>query len=250
MPDLDADQILAEAAKNPGPLRLEKVDPHTIRCQVGDISFVPLPWSGRRRRIAGLLTIELPIGVKAGQIFEVVVRQHTLRIGQIVGQFQLTIPVQLSEELRVPEMRWLNVMRSIGKTVLPHTRWHAIWHRYMALTARRVRALGGNPDNLPPEGYEGTEDGTPDGDSELERLREKLEECCRSVGRAGMLLAVAALLLAIAALIGSGSDRAGRFGAGVRRHRVLRVEALTLSRTRPSSHRFTIPEAEIAVGSE
>jgi FtsP/CotA-like multicopper oxidase with cupredoxin domain len=193
MPDLDADAILHEASQNPGLLRLHKVDAHTIRCDVGDISYVPLPVS-HRRRIAGLLTIELPIGVKAGQSFDVVVRQHDIVARRIVGQFQLTIPVRLSAALLVPEMRWLNVMRSIGSKVLPHTRWYAVWQRYLGLTTRRVTALGGDPDDLPSEGWEGT----------VGTVLGKLVRCCRNAKHVGLALALAVLLLALAVLLGAG----------------------------------------------
>ena len=156
MPEIQASAIVAIAAQRYETTLLEKVDEHTIRCKIADITFVPLPVPDRRR-IAGLLTVQLPPHVKAGEEYSIIVRQHATHLQQIVGQFQLTIPVGMAEQLRSAETRWLRVMRSIGASIRPTSRWFAVFERYIHVTENRLRAFGGDPDHLPPEGLEDVE---------------------------------------------------------------------------------------------
>jgi FtsP/CotA-like multicopper oxidase with cupredoxin domain len=155
MPTLLADDILAVANQRPGPPKLEKVDAHTIRCKIGDISFVPLP-APTPRRIAGLLRIQLPLTVVDGDYYTVMVRQHAARLNRIVGEFQVSVVIGTNEGLLAPEMRWLNVLRIIGAKMKPDNRWFAILERYLHITEDRVRAFGADPARIPPAGQEHT----------------------------------------------------------------------------------------------
>jgi hypothetical protein len=84
LPALRADDIIAAASLRYGPPRIEKVDERTIRCRIGDITYVPLPAIGPTQ-VAGLLTIVLPQTVKTGQNFRVILRQHSRAQGRIAG---------------------------------------------------------------------------------------------------------------------------------------------------------------------
>jgi hypothetical protein len=93
LPALRADDIIAAASLRYGPPRIEKVDERTIRCRIGDITYVPLPAIGPTQ-VAGLLTIVLPQTVKTGQNFRVILRQHSRAQGRIAGPSKWRSPCE------------------------------------------------------------------------------------------------------------------------------------------------------------
>lgn len=112
LPALDADAILGAAALRSGPQRLDRIDAHTIRCRVSDVSYIPLP-APAPMHIAGLITIRLPESVKTGQRFRVVVRQLGGFPRHVVGTFELFISVSTSEAIRPEEERTLSVLKPL-----------------------------------------------------------------------------------------------------------------------------------------
>jgi len=77
MPGVRVAEILEWAGRLYETSLLERVDDHTLRTKVdGGVTYVPIP-PGLGTAIAGLLTIELPAGVRHGQVFKIVVRQIT-----------------------------------------------------------------------------------------------------------------------------------------------------------------------------
>ena len=75
LPALDAKEIVSLARAVHGSTRLKVVDPHTLQVPVGGATFIPIPRGTARN--AGLLTVDLPDGVKRGDIYEISVRQIT-----------------------------------------------------------------------------------------------------------------------------------------------------------------------------
>jgi hypothetical protein len=154
--------------------RLSQVDDHTLQCQAGGTTWVPVPQSAEGN-FAALLTIDLPSGVRKGQSYTVVVRQVTSatlteripvvedqqpadQVGataavserRVLGAFQLTIPVTIGETLLEPEERLLAIMRWIGEGIPPGDRWSPVFERYLAQIAARVDGFGGNPAQILP----------------------------------------------------------------------------------------------------
>lgn len=178
LPAFRADDILATAALRYGHTRLEKVDEHTIRCRIGDISYVPLP-AEAPRQVAGLLTIILPPDVKTGESYRVIVRQHSPRRGRIVGTFELVIPVRDADDILPSEARLLAVLKSIAGGIRPNSLWFPVFSRYLAIIADRVRGLGGDPVLIGP---------SPTGHVPGEALPDdsgdtSIDECCEKVSR-------------------------------------------------------------------
>jgi hypothetical protein len=68
MPDVDADEVLQLAARRLSPVRLHRVDDHTIRFTVGDVTFIPLPGD---RAPSGIDGVQLP--ASRTQLFTVTV---------------------------------------------------------------------------------------------------------------------------------------------------------------------------------
>jgi hypothetical protein len=111
MPEIIADEILALSALRQHPPVLAKVDAHTLSCRLSDVTFIPLPLN-RKGTIAGLMSVTLPDGVRAGQVYRFSVEQYSGYALKTLGAFQMTIPVNpdaelLPEEIRKPEGRWL-----------------------------------------------------------------------------------------------------------------------------------------------
>ena len=93
MPEVGADEILALSALRQHPTVLEKVDAHTLRCRLSDVTFIPLPMN-RKGTIAGLMSLTLPNGVRAGQVYRFSVEQYSGFTLMTLGAFQMTIPVR------------------------------------------------------------------------------------------------------------------------------------------------------------
>jgi len=148
-PSIEAADILRIAATRPSPAALEILDAHTIRVIVGDIGYVPLP-GGRAENVAGLLSIELPAGVEHGQLFTVLVQQSSGVTSQIIGAFQLNIPVRHTPELLPLEIKRLSLLRWIFEHMPSSDRWYPVYLRYLGHIADRVRGFGGNPDEVAP----------------------------------------------------------------------------------------------------
>lgn len=147
LPDIDAAEIARLAGQSYEAVRIELVDAHTLRCLPGDVTYVPLP--GRRSRNSpGLLTVELPEGVRLGQRFDLVMQQVSGAPRRLVGAFQLAIPVSDRRALLPAETRGLSVMRHIAKSIRPDDPWNAVFVRYLDWMAARVRGFGGDPDSV------------------------------------------------------------------------------------------------------
>lgn len=227
LPDLDADAILTSSARRAGPQRLERVDAHTIRCLVSDVSYIPLP-TPAPMHIAGLITIRLPDSVKTRERFHVVVRQLGGFPRRVVGTFELFISVSTSEAIRPEEERTLAVLKHIAGTIKPSSRWYAIFQRYLAGTEDKVRGVGGAPEQIGPSPNGEPPRPTDDRD-------EKRRRCCWlwwivivltalfivSIGFAGLtgnawplafiavVLAIAFVVLAVKCLCLKGMDQGG-----------------------------------------
>ena len=180
------------------------LDSHTVQCKVrGRVSYVPIPY-GASVNLASLLTIDLPIGVRAGQQFKVVVRRvstrqppilYLARRGRaaaavqgakgpppnrdwryIVGTFQVTIPVATEESLLWPEENTLAIMKwRLGRTA-PGNRWHPVLKRYVDYIAARVDGFGGNSGSIQPSPT-GVPAGTSGTDETIELTGKVCEVC-------------------------------------------------------------------------
>lgn len=194
LPALRADDILAAAALRYEAPRLVKVDEHTVRCRVGDVSWVPLP-AHEPRQVAGLVTIVLPPTVKTGEQYRVQVRQHSRRLGRIVGTFEVLIAVRDAVDILPSEARLLAVLRSIALGIRPASGWFQVFQRYVAIIADRVRGVGGDPTKIGPSpaGH------VPDG-ALPERPARGLDDCCREARR-GLRALTLLLVVSLAVLL-------------------------------------------------
>lgn len=148
-PDVDLDAVLRAAAARGGPPRYERVDQYTVRCLVGDISFLPIP-GGRTVNIPGLLTVALPAGITKGEVFSISLQQYSGVTRQILGSFQLTIPVRTESLIAPAAARALSLMGYIAESIPPTDQWFPIFVRHLDFLRARVAALGGDPAQIEP----------------------------------------------------------------------------------------------------
>jgi len=149
LPQTDMDDLLSVASLRMGPGTLERVDAHTVRCRIGDVSFLPIP-GGLPQNLAGLLSVQLPPTVVKGRTYRVSAHQICGVTRRIIGSFQLTIPVADGPALLDEEFRLLSVLRHIDSTITATDRWKPVFARYLGQIADRVRGFGGNPDEARP----------------------------------------------------------------------------------------------------
>jgi hypothetical protein len=146
-PQMDVDQILRYDALRPSPGNLAKAGPGALSLKVSDVTFVPLP-GPLAKNIASLLSVQLPPTVTSGERFTVVVRQVDGRRLRVVGTTQFDIRVRTAPELRPRWERNLSVLRHIQAAIPASNRWYPVFQRYVGELADRIRAVGGNPDDI------------------------------------------------------------------------------------------------------
>jgi len=178
LPGTTSAAILAWAGKLYTTHNLKASDPHTIQVNAGGTSYIPIP-RGTAVNFAGLLSLQLPAGVKKGDKYEVVVRQVTSDdytspvVPQIrkrtrqaqpapapeqyawrhtIGIFKLTIPVDTRNDLLEKEERYYAIIQFIANSIPPASRWFPVFGRYLKQVAGRVKGFGRDPGLILPSG--------------------------------------------------------------------------------------------------
>lgn len=147
---------------------LEVADRHTVRLTVdAPLSFVPIPFAAGEV-LAALVTIQLPPGLRREEEFKVVVRRvrshrvtkidfnaspakapQTGAWREVVGTFQVTIPVDGKEHLLVPEENALAILKWRLARMPAGDRWRPVLERFVAHVAARVDGFGGKAAAVP-----------------------------------------------------------------------------------------------------
>ena len=181
-PEAEAADVVALADRLYGSHRLTSVDPNTIGFQaVKGVTYVPIPPSGKAKTFAGLFTVDLPLGVKKGQEFNVLVRRITTQsFTQVViaktpprqaaaraaaagtadgntrtwrvvtGAFQVKIPVTTEESMLGPEENTLAILKARLAAMPAAYRWRPVTERLIDYVSLRVKGSGGDPAAVPP----------------------------------------------------------------------------------------------------
>ncbi|MBW2662458.1 MAG: hypothetical protein JRD93_10825 [Deltaproteobacteria bacterium] len=164
LPGIDSREVLTLASCKYRHHRLKRIDEHTIKFETGGINYLPIPFVDGS--FPGLLTIDLPEGIKDGEVFKVVVRQvsgirlqYDLRRSRreklvdwrhIVGSWQLTIPVRKKADILPAQQRLLSNLRWIERSIPTGNRWVPVFGKYVGQVADRVDALGGDSSKVAP----------------------------------------------------------------------------------------------------
>jgi hypothetical protein len=182
-PQVTAAEVLGLASALYSTHQLSAADPHTLQCKVPHgFTFVPIP-AGSGENFAGLFTVELPVGIHAGQEYTITVRrlstrrapspretpppppiaetapvtlsaprarQQMLNWRYIIGTFAVRIPVTNRRTMLPVENDTLAIMRWRLAQMAPTSRWVPVLRRYITLIEGRVDALGGNASTILP----------------------------------------------------------------------------------------------------
>lgn len=175
MPGIQTADILALADRMYSSHHLTLVDQHTLGCEARGVSYVPVPPSSAAA-FAGVLSLDMPSGLRLGESITVAVRQITNAFAkappriaarregraavrpapqefawrQVLGAFELTIPVRQKALLLPQEERDLSVLRWIGEAIPRTSRWSLVFRRYLEIVAGRVSSFGGHPSHILP----------------------------------------------------------------------------------------------------
>jgi hypothetical protein len=169
-PQVMASDVLQLASALYSTHLLSVADPNTIQCKVvNGATYIPIP-SAAGKTFAGLLTVDLPMGVTAGQVFKIVVRRiSTKTVGReniasvavpsgpnlsgfryITGAFQIEIPVTTENVMLLPEENTLAILKWRLQNMSPVYRWHPVLKRYIDYVSARVDGSGGNANAISP----------------------------------------------------------------------------------------------------
>lgn len=161
--------------------QLSAADENTIAVTVPKgFTFVPVP-PGTGENFAGLFTVDLPQGVKAGQDFTISVRRITTRRAQIeqpapppqqpqgrrandvitpgkttrnwrviTGTFAVRIPVTTPDVMLPVEDNTYAIMKWRLDQMQPSNRWVPVLQRYLGYVEGRITGLGGDPGKIIP----------------------------------------------------------------------------------------------------
>jgi hypothetical protein len=175
-PQVAASDVLSLATLLYSTHQLTATDSHTISCPVvKGVTYIPIP-SAAGQNFAGLFTVDLPLGVKKGQEFNILVRRlatkqvETVVIQKVAkaarkstatvppaqswryvtGAFQIKIPVTTEKALLGPEENTLAILKARLQAMSPVYRWYPVLERYIGYVEATVNASGGNANNIPP----------------------------------------------------------------------------------------------------
>jgi hypothetical protein len=179
LPGVRATEVLALARRNFNLQTLEKVDDHTLRCRTAGITYLPIP-PGGTVDLAGLITLDLPPGIREGQVFRIVVHQVVDRpkaapppratrefiaaanaasaaskARYIIGAFQFSVEVKKARDLVRADERKLTALKRVLATVPVENRWYPVLKRNLDQMLARFTAVGGDPATIlgaPPDG--------------------------------------------------------------------------------------------------
>ena len=148
LPGAAVEEILNYRNLRHAPGTVKIVDAHTLRLSVAGPTYLPAPpfWGDN---LAGLITVTLPEGIRAGQRYVIDVAQLRSDTRRVLGGFQLNVQVDKAGALVAAEQRTLELFHR-RLSVLPNdSRWRPILERQVAFTRERGRGLAelaGEPD--------------------------------------------------------------------------------------------------------
>ena len=147
-------------------------DANTIKCKtVKGATYIPVP-SVANQNFAGLFTVDLPIGVRAGEALTIVVRRLTTKtfrtpltqvrsvagsataavrpVRVVTGAFLVTIPVSNESAMLPEDENTLAVMKWRLQQMSPVYRWYPVVQRYIEYLSAKINASGGNAGSIAP----------------------------------------------------------------------------------------------------
>jgi hypothetical protein len=148
LPGINVEEILNYRNLRHAPATVKIVDSHTLRLFASGPTYLPIPpfWGDN---LAGLVTIALPAGIRAGQKFLVDVVHMRSDRRQVLGGFQINIQVGKAKDLAQPEIRLLERFHQRLSLTPKSSRWRPILEKQVSFLRGRARGFvdqANNPD--------------------------------------------------------------------------------------------------------
>lgn len=122
----------------PGTVQI--VNENTLRLFVDEITYLPIPpFYGDN--LAGLITVQLPEGIKKGQRYKVDVVQMRADEARTLGGFQLNIQVEKALEIVHQERNWLELFHRRLSITSKNNRWFPVLQKQVEFTRARAKWL-------------------------------------------------------------------------------------------------------------
>lgn len=183
LPAVQSSDVIALANSMYSAHLLTAADAHTIQCPAAGVTFIPVP--AGKGRYAGLLSVDLPMGIVRGDRYNISVQQFetvsaqqyvppppppppkiatsateapsvspapipvTFSWRQLTGAFQYSLAISVKNELLYPEERLLAWLKWRIEQTSTKYRWYPVLLRYLGLVEGRVSGFGGKPGNVP-----------------------------------------------------------------------------------------------------
>jgi hypothetical protein len=177
-PQVSALDVIAQASKLYPTHELTASDAHTLNFACRGQTYIPVP-AGSGTNFAGLLTVDLPQTVVAGQEFTAVVRRLTTKKPtvtapppqapqtvvarrdpkpitnwrSVTGSFGVTIPVATPSQILPSDSNTLAIFKWRLSQMSPDNRWYPVLERYVGYVEDRIRGMGGKPGTIAPNPY-------------------------------------------------------------------------------------------------
>jgi hypothetical protein len=171
-PEVSAASVVKLAQQLYPAQTLTAPDAQTIQCTVGSpVTYIPIP-SGTGGSYAALMTIDLPLSIRVGNEFDVLVRRITTkqvvtqrdpqdRSDQLLwryvsGSFLARLAVQKESTILPADENLLAILTWRLTLIGAGNRWYPVLLRYISSLSARIVAMGGDPSKIPPSpnGYQ------------------------------------------------------------------------------------------------
>ncbi len=122
----------------PGTVQI--VNENTLRLFVDAITYLPIPpFYGDN--VAGMITVQLPKGIKKGQRYKVDVLQMRSDEARTLGGFELNIQVEKAFEIVEMERDWLELFHQRLSLTPTDSRWYPVLRKQVEFTRNRAKGL-------------------------------------------------------------------------------------------------------------
>ena len=140
IPDVPATEIFNYRNLRHAPGTVQLVNERTLRLLIEEITYLPVsPFYGDN--LAGLITVQLPEGIKKGQRFKVDVLQMRADEARTLGCFQLNIQVEKAFEIVHQERNWLELFHRRLSIMSENNRWFPVLQKQVEFTRTKARGL-------------------------------------------------------------------------------------------------------------
>jgi len=78
------------------------------------------------------------------------VKRRHIQWRNVIGAFQISIPLRTKDDTLAPEEQLLSVLKWIELSIPAADRWYLVFKRYVSQEGQRVEGLGGNPGRIEP----------------------------------------------------------------------------------------------------